>query len=189
VGIPFLERFHVPENLLGQLFQWPLFASIGVFYFLLGYYLNRWEITWKYTRIIAALVFISAVTTIFALTVKANGYWRTTISTEYDSYYAGISSPLCVLSSMSLFVFLKSLEPQLNSLREAITKIIKTLSSATLGVYLFHMLVINWCGVNLPLPGYIWSTIIVYTVTVCVVIAGKKLIRVAKFILRKKNTI
>lgn len=185
IAIPLLERFHVPHEWFAQSFNWPFFATIGLFYMLLGYYLHEFLQPSRWLAVISGLSCIISITLTIILTLKTNGYFGVQTSDIYNSYYAGISSPFCALSASSLFVFVMCLEPCFQGRGELFKKVVGRISKTSLGVYLFHIILIDWLG-NPSLPqSHILKTIIVYLLTAAAVFAGKEIIHIGKrFILK-----
>lgn len=181
IGIPLCERLGIGHQYFDQLFSWPLFASVPLLYFLLGYYIKsnyhpkRWH-CW-----VALAVFLISSGMMFYLGLWSNGYHKPSgLASYYDPYYIGISSPFCLVQSVSVFVFFRSIEPSLRGLRADIKSFLRVLSSASLGVYLFHILLVDWLGVhNLPhifdpLVDHMLSRgICIYILTAFVVAMGK----------------
>ena len=184
IVFPFAERFGLPADYVNHLFGWPLFSTVSLLYFLGGYYLHKY---WKPIRgqlpIMVFVVILSA-GLMTVLTLHANGFGH---ADKYVAYYAGITSPLCVIESAAVFLLAQSLEPMLHKMPQRVVGWMKLLSGAALGIYLFHVLLINWMHPD-PVSHVLASmgrlpimkAVIVYAVTAVIVLAGKKLIGLAK---------
>ncbi|MBT1171749.1 hypothetical protein [Bifidobacterium sp. SO4] len=95
----------------------------------------------------------------------------------------GITSPLCVVQTIALFLLFQSAEPLLKKMPLAVVRWLKLISGASLGVYLFHILMINWIR-----PGRLFrildrlsdypflKAVFVYVVIAVLVMAGKWII-------------
>ena len=145
VILPLFTHFGVPSKYFGQLFGWPLFASVSLLYFALGYYLNNYVIpVVKPHPWMASIAFLLSSAAMFFATLLNNG-WRSAagLSNEYINYWSGTTSPLAVIQAISLFLLFAWLEPRLQHAPVSFSKFIRTLSSASLGVYLFHILFVN----------------------------------------------
>lgn len=196
VVIPLLHRLGLPAQYTDTLFGWPLFASTPLLYFLLGYYLHIYWKPIKHQRLIAAIVYVISTIGMFALGLWANGYRKPEgLSATYDSYYVGTSSPLCVLQACALFLFLQSCEDRLQTCNAKVNRVLGRVAGASLGVYLFHILLINWAGqsVDPGLMGHISSHPLVYAVIVylCIsvlVLLGKAVLSAVSRAVKKVRT-
>lgn len=116
-----------------------------------------------------------------------NHYFDRSASTgsiAYDSYWISTRSPLCAIQVVALFVCLQNLESLLAGLSQKSLALIKLLSSATLGVYLFHIFMVNWLQYNTYMAALLQcmtaKAIVIYMVTGAVVLLGKHIIKVFK---------
>lgn len=179
VVLPLLEHFGVPSKYFGQLFGWPLFASVSLLYFALGYYLNNYVIpVVKPHPWMASIAFLLSSTAMFFATLLNNG-WRSAagLSSEYINYWSGTTSPLAVIQAISLFLLFAWLEPRLQHTPASFSKVIRILSSASLGVYLFHILLVNQLLVIPVLPNLpLLRGLLYYAITAIFVLAVKQLI-------------
>ena len=193
VGIPLVERLGLNPSYVNSLFAWPFFSSVALLYFLLGYYLRTyWNLIQGQTSIMIVL-FIASSVAMFALGAWSNGYAKDSgLNPQYDSYYVGITSPLCVTQAVALFLIMQSLEKRLSRLSARSMGVLKMLSGAALGVYMFHVVLINWMGVSLPsslsdglgsLP--LMKAVVVYVITAGLVIAGRLILGRCKTVLRR----
>lgn len=99
-------------------------------YFLLGYYLNTFEISKKNTKMIYMIGFVGFIIT-FAMTVicsKTNGI--TDVFFKYDTFNV-------IIYSTAIFLFVK------NNIVKFNDKLLKILSQTNFGVYLIHGLVLG----------------------------------------------
>lgn len=191
VGLPLTERFGLNPIYVNSLLSWPLFSSVALLYFLAGYYVHTYWKPIRHQTAIMAVLFVASSAGMALLGAWSNGYAKPSgLNTQYDSYYVGITSPLCVMQAIALFLLAQSAERWLRSIPERALRVVKLLSSAALGVYLFHTVLINWMGVSLPsaiantlgmLP--LTKAVVVYVVTVALVIAGTWLIARCKSLL------
>lgn len=179
--LPFLTHLGIPPKYFGTLFNWPLFANAAVMYYVAGYYIKHHVNAKRIKPWVYALVFFITTGGMIISGLLANGWHSSAgLHQQYDKYYISTAAPLCVIQVLSLFSFMMSLEPWLQRQSNVFKKTIAGISSLSLGVYLFHVLVINWWGVNQP---DFLSTrpfiriIIVYTVTAVIVFIGRLLIQ------------
>ncbi len=187
VGLPLLRRLGVPSEYMNTLFAWPLFSSTSLLYFLAGYYLHVYWKPLKHQKVIAGIAYLLSTGGMFVLGLWSNGYKKPDgLSATYDSYYVGTSSPLCVVQAFAIFLLLQSCESHLQQCNDIISRVLQKVASASLGVYLFHILLINWAGVNIDpeimqnVSGHPFLyAVIVYGLTLICVLVGKSVI--AKF--------
>lgn len=137
--IPAAKAIGINEEYFSPLLSWPLFASSALLYFLLGYYLENYGLPLHWNALAWAATFLGSVTLMFLGGLCWNGFFQNSMEVEYQNYLVGISSPLCVISAVSLFMLCKALEPSLQ--RGSV--IIRKVSSVSLGVYMFHLLLVN----------------------------------------------
>ena len=145
VGIPFTEHLGINPTYFQTLFGWTLFANVNLFYFLLGYYLSTYAKPAKKVWNCILAYGLSAVI-MFGSSLTAHGYFGSGQMGVYDSYLVGITSPFCVILSVALFQLARSLEPWLRTHIVRVRSVIAFLSHCAFGVYLFHILFINWTG-------------------------------------------
>lgn len=148
--IPLINRF-APIHTLLNLFVIP-YLSGPIFYYLLGYYLERYVTIEKGARpiIAAAGMLVFAVMTI--MTVKSN-YPHTVASgspSEFDNFYINIHNMFATVYSCALFCLAKGAEPRLQSMGLLQSNFFRALSSLPFYVYLIHMLIINTLDVYVP---------------------------------------
>lgn len=93
------------------------------------------------------------------------------------------SSPLCVVEAVSLFLCAMQVEQRLQEMPPTVSHCIREISGASLGVYLFHILVINWMGKrNWGNASQFWGehmgvrAIAVYLVTLIVVVTCRHIL-------------
>lgn len=180
VLLPFLTHIGVPFKYFGTLFNWPLFANTAMMYYVSGYYVKCYVDVQRIKPWVYALIFVLSTGVMIAAGLISNG-WHTSngLHQQYDNYYIGTTSPLCVIQVLSLFLFVMSLEPLLQQRSNTVKKSIARISGLSLGVYLFHILVINWWGVNygtVLTNNPFMRLIIVYIVTAVGVFVGQTII-------------
>lgn len=141
--IPAAKAIGINEEYFSPLLSWPLFASSALLYFLLGYYLENYGLPLHWNALAWAATFLGSVTLMFLGGLWWNGFFQNSMGVEYQNYLVGISSPLCVISAVSLFMLCKALEPSLQRGSDRMKSIIRKVSSVSLGVYMFHLLLVN----------------------------------------------
>lgn len=194
VGIPLAERLGVKPQYFNSLFNWQLFASVSVLYFVAGYLLRDSKTSFLRMVLYGIGFTLSTVAMIF-LGLWSNGYHKSEgLTSHYDNYFIGITSIFCVIQVISLFLFFKGLENRFQRLSIRLKKFISQLSGATLGIYLFHILLINWMAINLNNTSLSWTlqlpvlqAILVYIVTAFFVLTGKLVIAQVRKTFRRKN--
>lgn len=134
----------VKDEVAKALFDWPLLASTGTFYFVAGYYFSRWPIKSKQVRFFVCLIGIVSLVVMGLMGYKHNVNTKT-----YDSFFISEYSAFGAVYSVSVFVFFQSLEGRLSRLSNRILNFLCGAASATFFIYLFHVLFINWLGLNL----------------------------------------
>lgn len=189
IVLPFLTHVGVPSRYFGTLFNWPLFANAAVMYYVSGYYIKN-HVNAKYLKTWACgLIFLASTVGLIVSGLFANGWHMPGgLHQNYDNYYIGTTAPLCVIQVLSLFALFLSLEPWFQQRSSLCKKAIARISSLSLGVYLFHILVINWWGVNLPAflskQPFI-RLAIVYFVTAAGVFIGTTIIKLGKSVISR----
>lgn len=145
VVVPFAMYFGVDPVYFEEILDWSLFTNANLFYFLLGYYLSTYarppRRLWPYV-----LAYAMAVAMMFGGGLVSHGFFASGSMVEYDAYLVGITSPLGVALSVSLFQLVRSLEPWLQARASRTRSAISAVSGCAFGVYLFHILFINWTG-------------------------------------------
>lgn len=141
--IPAAKAIGINEEYFSPLLSWPLFASSALLYFLLGYYLENYGLPLHWNALAWAATFLGSVTLMFLGGLCWNGFFQNSMEVEYQNYLVGISSPLCLISAVSLFMLCKALEPSLQRGSDRMKSIIRKVSSVSLGVYMFHLLLVN----------------------------------------------
>lgn len=123
-------------NVLVQLLDVEMACSY-VGYFVLGYYLYRYRLShvWQ-----VRVYFLGAVSLILAamVSIRVSLYYGTPKSEAFDSY-----SVFTFLVTVALFVFFREKISQI-SWKGYAKKLLTELSANTFGVYLLHLLVIEW---------------------------------------------
>lgn len=164
VGIPLLCACGLPAAYVETLFNWPLFASISLLYFCMGFYIKAYGLPRWFDRpsVLLALLLGAVALMVFL------GLWSNTVGeghaalglfsvvellahgpseslylgANYNSYWISITSPLCVLQSICVFCLFKHLEEWLRRRGDCFRAVLARLSAASLYIYLFHMLFI-----------------------------------------------
>ena len=190
--IPAAKAIGINEKYFNSLLSWPLFSSSALLYFLLGYYLENYglPVQWQASAWIG--LFAGSVALMFLGGLCWNGFFQGTMGAEYYNYLVGTSSPLCVTSAVSLFMLCKTLEPSFQRRSDKMKLIIRKVSSVSLGVYMFHLLLVN-LTLGGPIGGFIAlgqthpfiKAIVVYALTGIVVYAGTLIILKARAMLSK----
>lgn len=185
VCIPLAEHLGANPIYFQTLFGWALFANVNLFYFLLGCYLSTYakpaKRLWGYV-----LAYGLSAAIMFGGSLMAHGYFGSGQMGAYDGYLVGITSPCGVVLSISVFQLAKSLEPWLRARSTRIRLVISAMSRCAFGIYLFHILFINWTGGG-PLGHLLGSlsdpfakTLLVYALTLGVVALFRKLLQLGR---------
>lgn len=142
--VPTLTWAHLvmPED-VSAMQGWPLLTSTAVFYFLFGYYLREYVPDTPAVRAAAVVAMVASPVLMYAI-----GHAVNVASTQYDSFPVNAFFPLAAAYAAGLFCVVRILEPRLRALGKRAKSVLTALSSASLYVYLFHIPVINWLGVN-----------------------------------------
>lgn len=151
IALPFINRYFIGETYTATVFNWPLFMSVNLLYFVLGYYVNVYLKAESIRSVYLFLALCLSIAGMFASSLVSNNFFigGPFEGGAYDGYYAGISSPFCVVSAISLFLLAKKAEGRIRG-NGLLSKLFSRISCISLYVYLFHMLLINWFNVNLP---------------------------------------
>lgn len=192
-GVPLVERLGVTEQYFTSSLHWLLYTSQDMLYFLLGYYLVH-HVEWRFPTWAWLLIAVAAAAVMFGTALWTNGYFSVTgLSSEYHNYAIN-GSPVRVVESAAVFMLFRELEPRLRALPGGTRSMVHTLSGAVLGVYLFHLLTINWLTVNVHgAAGIILSRspllrlVVIYLVAVVCVIAGKWAIASIKLVVNGRS--
>lgn len=193
VGVLMPMATHLGANpaYFQTLFGWALFSNVNLLYYLLGYYINA------YARRQGIALWALGISLLSGAAMLAGGLWEHGLfSSEalapYNNYLIGITSPLCVIEAVSLFYFVRSLENRLEGLPEAATGALRLLSQSAFGIYLFHILLVNWTGEGVlgkllsAFPEPFPRAVLVYALTLAVVALGRFLLKKAKAAIRKR---
>ena len=138
IGRSTLGIIQIPTlaNVLMQLLDVELVCSY-VGYFVLGYYLYRYRLShvWQ-----VRVYFLGAVSLVLAaiISIRASWYYQTPKSEAFDSY-----SVFTFIVTMAVFVFFQEKISKI-SWKGFMRKFLAELSANTFGVYLLHLLVIEW---------------------------------------------
>lgn len=190
--IPAEEAIGINGKYFSPLLSWPLFSSSALLYFLLGYYLENYRLPVRWKAPVWIGLFVGSVALMFLGGLCWNGFYQGTVGLEYHNYLVGTSSPLCVTSAVSLFMLCKTLEPFFKRSSDKMKLIIRKVSSVSLGVYMFHLLLVN-LTLGGPVGEFIAlgqthpliKAIVVYALTGIAVYIGKLIISKIKAILSK----
>ena len=89
--------------------------------------------------------------------LHANGWYAgSELSQQYRNFLISPASPLCVAQVLSIFLGVRSLEPQLSKLPPLVKKTLTLFASTGIGVYLIQIPIINYLNVNYDQPCYAW---------------------------------
>lgn len=144
VCFPFLTVFGLNPEYMQNLFGWPMFTSLAMMYYLAGYYFHTY---WKPIRrqgLIAGAIYVACAVAMSLLGLWQNRFGHVPESAGYNPFFVGIASPFCVVESIALFLLVQSMERWLQQLPERVMLWLKLISGASLGTYLFQILVVNW---------------------------------------------
>lgn len=193
VGVLMPMATHLGANpaYFQTLFGWALFSNVNLLYYLLGYYINA------YARRQGIALWALGISLLSGAAMLAGGLWEhgffsSEALAPYNNYLIGITSPLCVIEAVSLFYFVRSLENRLEGLPEAATGALRLLSQSAFGIYLFHILLVNWTGGGVlgkllsAFPEPFPRAVLVYALTLAVVALSRFLLKKAKAAIRKR---
>lgn len=190
IVIPFMTHLGVDSAYFQTLFGWPLFSNVNLFYFLLGYYISTHVRPSKRIWPFVGAYLLSAVL-MFAGGLLECGFFGSSEMNPYNNYLIGITSPFCVLMSISLFQLARSLEGRLQRLSGRVRQAISRISGCAFGIYLFHILFVNLTGggllgklLNHSANPFV-RAVLIYGVTLCLVALTKYLLNTLKRTLLK----
>lgn len=155
-------------------------ATGFVCYFVLGYLLG--EITLSHSRIILALIiWISG-----ALATVLGTFYFSIGSTQYNGFFYDFLSLNVILASGAAFVLLRQIGEAKILTSPRIHSIMRSLATATFGIYLIHILVIEILNNRIPflhlnsfMGSPIWSvplvTTVVFTLSFLIVLGLQKI--------------
>jgi surface polysaccharide O-acyltransferase-like enzyme len=139
-------------------------------YFILGYYLNTFDISKKNTKLIYAFGIIGLVITLFGTIISSKANGITDVFFKYDTFNV-------ILYSSSVFLFAKNNFVRFNE------KVLKILTQTNFGVYLIHGLILGFfeyiglfgkiANVSIALSVLLNSIIIYLMSTLCVYVLIK----------------
>lgn len=181
VLIPLVEKMGFNPMYFGTLFNWPLFSSVSLLYYLGGYYLHTYTQPLTRNGRVVALVFVIVSVAGMALSgFQLNAGASAKPGMSYDPFFTDTASPFCVMLAFSLFLLFQSSENWLKRRKPISLKRIRTVSGLSLDIYLFHVMVINWLGTFVPpnvkdvfLMFPIAEAALVYALTALLAFAGK----------------
>lgn len=182
--IPAAKAAGINEKYFSPLLNWPLFSSSALLYFLLGYYLENYGLPLRWKAPAWAAAFSVSAALMFIGGLCWNGFFRGTMGEEYQNYLVGTSSPLCVTSAISLFMLCKTLESSFQRSSDKMRLVIRRVSSVSLGVYMFHLLLVNLTVEHGPVGRFLVfgqshpliKAVVVYVLTGIAVYIGKWII-------------
>lgn len=135
--IPFLIQFEVFDWIKNyHKYLYPTVVTGYVGYFVLGYYLNKYELSKKKKICLIILGIISIVSTILLNLLKAQELNKPTTA-FFNNFYPNI-----VFYSIGVFLFIKEICNKIKFNKITI-KIISRIGSLIFGVYLVHMIIRN----------------------------------------------
>ncbi len=179
--LPFLSRY-VPAFLFLQSLFGAQALTGGITFFLLGYYLQNYAPRQRPAPCVLAFALFTALMIAATIAINLDAVQQPDIS--YEGFFSNAFSFFSIGASSALFLLFKSAEPRFQQLSSAHKSVLQRLSSASLGVYVIHLLVMDYIAFVLPHPWSISMTIeppVVYLITVVIVMiaqsawtAGKK---------------
>ena len=144
--IPMAEHLGVGAQYFGTLTNWPLFGTFGLLYYLLGAYLAYYGRTDRVPIWVWAILFCGSVLAGTVLALWDTGWFSPQgLEHTFDDYWTSYSSPLCIVTAVSVFAAGKRLEPWLRRRPDRFRRVLRTMSAGSLGVYLLHFAVTQWC--------------------------------------------
>ena len=178
--IPTISRYIPSFEYIQSLFGTQSLTG-GIAFYLIGYYVCNYLTPPKKKACFG--IFLSCVALMFFTTIAINVDAIKQPNIPYDGFYTNAFSVFSFLGSTALFVLFKSLEPQLEKTPNKIKSIVEKLSSASLGVYLIHLLVMDFIATIAPHPWWISMTIEpvpVYIISVAIVLTTQFLTHLLK---------
>lgn len=121
------------------------FTTNFVGYYILGYYLMKYEISSKLKKVLYISGFIGVIVTFFltySLTIKADGNFR---AFWYDYHSFNV-----LLTSIGIFLIMKY---SLANRIEASQFLPKIINETSFGIYLVHILIMHFISIKLP---FLW---------------------------------
>lgn len=188
VAIPLFTHVGVDAAYFQSLFGWTLFANVNLLYYLLGHYLNTYV---RYNGVAwgSLVLFFACGVMMLIGSLWEHEFFSSGSLLPYNNYLVGISSPLCVVEAVALFRFARSLEGRLEELPRQVIRTLTTFSQSALGVYLFHMLLVNWIGGGLfgkllaACPNPLSKALLIYLIALAVISYARYLIKRGKRIM------
>lgn len=185
VLVPMAIHLGVNPSYFQTLFDWALFSNVNLLYYLLGYYINAYARRQGVALWALGLSLLSGVAMLVG-GLWEHGFFSSEALAPYNNYLIGITSPLCVTEAALLFYFAWSLEDWLEGLPEVVTGVLKLLSQSAFGIYLFHILLVNWTGGGVlgqllsAFPEPFPRAVLAYALTLAVVTLARFLLKKAK---------
>jgi surface polysaccharide O-acyltransferase-like enzyme len=149
-------------------------ATGFVGFFILGYLLGPWRLSCSMVVLTATAWILATIATILG------AYFTTRVSGKFENYFYGFTTPNVIVASVSAFLLLKRIAESRIFASQKIHDRLRLLASASFGIYLVHVLVIELVGGWLPgfhldtfIGNPLWSvplvTAIVYSLSFLIV--------------------
>lgn len=155
--LPVAERF-IPGSLSLSYLKIP-YVDGWIFYYFLGYYLVHGTKRKMPRPSILALVAAVALAAMIGMTIKTN-IGHTVLSgryAPYDNFYGNASGILAATYATCIFLLFRSKEERMQASRAY--GIVRKLSTLSLGIYAFHMVLINVFDLFVP-HRILWDLIV-----------------------------
>lgn len=148
--IPLINRFALTHDLL-SLFVIP-YLSGPLFFYLLGYYLERFADHLPIKRWIMVTLGLLSIAGMAFMTLRTNAS-HTVVSgafAPFDNFYIHIYNLPCVMFSSCIFLLFRSFEGQFRCIPFFSSGVFRKIAQAPFYVYLIHMLIVNTLDVYVP---------------------------------------
>ena len=172
--LPLVDRYVPWFGYMLSLFGARSFTG-AIMFFLLGYYVQNYAGA-KRSPLACAVVFAACVVLMVISTLVINADAVRDPAIAYDGFYASAFSIFAIGSSVSVFMLFKSCESRFSGVSCHLRGIVQRLSSASLGVYLIHLLIMDNIAFWVPHPWSVTMTIeppLVYIIAVVIVMAAQ----------------
>ena len=113
-------------------------------FFILGYLLGPWKLSRSTAILVAAAWVVATLATILGT------YFLTEASGKFENYFYGFTTPNVILASVTGFLLLKWIPETWDIASPKTRHFIRLLATASFGIYLVHVLVIEVLGGWLP---------------------------------------
>ena len=132
ITIPYLMQFNILNNISMLIYKLHIDIVLGyVGYYVAGYYIKNFTISKKESILIYILGIIGLLFTVIASQIQS-----IKVGYGYQPFY-GYLSPNVALTTIAVFLLFKNCVSKIK-FSDKLTKIITTISSCTLGIYLVH---------------------------------------------------